>query len=278
VELVLRINHNTRFTMATRRKFITGVWFAALSFNAAAITSACATDINANALTEFTAGNWRQAADLASRLRDGDNLAFAARALLASALLSSGSRARNADIAQARQYAEAALIMAPDHIEGRLQLATALGLQARSGSPARAFAAGLPQRVKRLLDSVSLDAPNQAWAYALLGGWHLEGLRIGGPLAHSLLGVDLSLGRAAFARAMRLDSSEAATPFYFAASLLALNPTRNAIEARALLVRSQGTPARDAFQSEVKARASALITALDMRGPAVAASMALGWL
>lgn len=241
-------------------------------------TTAQATMIDVSAKADFELGRWRQAADTASRLRDPDNLAFAARSLLASALLSPSSRTRTTDIAQARQYAEAALITDARHVEARLQLATALGLQARSGSPTRAFAAGLPQRVKRLLDSVLRDVPSQAWTHALLGGWHLEGLRIGGAAARAMLGVDLEKGKAAFARAMRLDPNEAATPFYFAASLLALDPTGNVAEARALLLRSQGAPNKDAFQNEVKSRAGQLIQSIDAQGGAVAARMALAWL
>ncbi len=264
--------------MTTRRKHLTQLAIFSLGLNATSARVVQANVINTGALNDFSLGNWRHAADQASRIRDPDNLAFAARSLLASALLSPSSRNRNASVAQARQYAEAALIMTPNHIEGRLQLATALGLQARAASPARAFAAGLPQRVKRLLDSVSHDDPNQAWTFALLGGWHLEGFRIGGAAAKALLGVDLQLGRNAFGRAMRMDSAEAATPFYFAASLLALNPTANAAEARNLLMLAKNTPQQDAFQAEVKLRATALIAAIDTKGPEFAATMALNWL
>jgi hypothetical protein len=265
--------------MSTRRQtFKQILCLAGAAASALGVSSAHATAIDAAAKADFDAGRWRQAANQASRLRDADNLAFAARSLLASALLAPSSRNRTSDIAQGRQYAEAALITDPRHIEARLQLATALGLQARTGSPTRAFAAGLPQRVRRLLDSVLRDAPNQAWAHALLGGWHLEGLRIGGRAAQTMLGVNLGVGKRAFARAMLLDPTEAATPFYFAASLLALNPATNAQEARALLVQAQTTPQRDAFQAEVKARAGALIAAFDVKGPAYAANMALRWL
>ena len=263
---------------STRRDALNYFVVSAVAMMAMVPSRVWAVVINANAIADFNSGNWRAAADQASRSRDPDNLAFAARSLLASALLSPSSRNRNSDISQARQFAEAALITEPLHIEGRLQLATALGLQARTGSPTRAFAAGLPQRVRRLLDSVVRDAPSQAWAHALLGGWHLEGLRIGGAAAQAMLGVNLEVGKVSFARAMRLDSSVAATPFYYAASLLALSPTSHVTDVRALLVRAQNAPVRDAFQAEVKARAAALIVALDTKGPAVAATMALGWL
>jgi hypothetical protein len=264
--------------MTTRRKTLSSLLAALLVSGLFKVKSAMASTIDASAKQDFNAGKWRQAADEASRLHDGDNLAFAARSLLAGALLSSPSRARTADIAAARRYAEAALIIEPKHIEGRLQLATALGLQARSGSPTLAFTTGLPQRVRRVLDGVIRDAPSEPWAYALLGGWHLEGSRIGGSAARVMLGVDVAAGKEAFAKAMRLDSSIAATPFYYAASLLALNPAGNSAEARALLQKAQGTPTRDAFQAEVKARATTLTKTLDAKGPASAARLAMAWL
>jgi hypothetical protein len=274
-----KTNQRTRPLMTTRRETIARmiVMLTAASWLHGQNTRASEA-IDESAKADYLAGRWKQAANQASRSRDPDNLAFAARCLLASALLSQYSRDRTTDIAQARRYAEAALITNPLHIEGRLQLATALGLQARIGSPARAFASGLPQRVRRLLDSVARDAPTQAWTFALLGGWHLEGLRIGGAAARAMLGVDLEAGKIAFARALRLDPNEAATPFYFAASLLALRPAANAVEASALLARAQATPARDAFQNEVRSRATQLSQTLAAQGPENAAKLALGWL
>jgi tetratricopeptide (TPR) repeat protein len=236
------------------------------------------TSVNERALAAFQAGRWQEAADLAIAIATPDNQAFAARALLAGALLTSNIAARQSSIATAKRFAEAALATTPRHVEARLQLATALGLQARAGSPTRAFARGLPQRVRRILDGVVRDAPGEAWAYALLGGWHLEGLRIGGGAARAMLGCDLAAGKAAFGRAMRLIPSEASTPFYFASSLLALAPVPNALEARALLLRATACPDRDAFQGAVKSRATALSQALDNDGPARAARLALGWL
>jgi tetratricopeptide (TPR) repeat protein len=234
--------------------------------------------INPQAKSAYLIGRWQEAANLALAMPTADNQAFAARALLAGALLNTNRSARLPVVNQALVYAQAALQAKPDHIEGRLQLATALGLQARSMSPTRAFARGLPQRVKRVLDSVARDAPSEAWTYALLGGWHLEGLRIGGAAARAMLGCDLNRGKAAFARALRLDPNEASPPFYFAASLLALSPGDNETEARTLLVRSSQCPDKDAFQTAVKTRASALALALNNEGAEHAARLALGWL
>jgi tetratricopeptide (TPR) repeat protein len=264
--------------LLTRRQTIHGL--ASLTVVSLIVRSsqASAAPISSDTIANYNAGRWQEAAAQAGANTDPDNQAFAARCLLAGVLLNTTVGGRTTSIARARQYAESALAKNPHHVEGRLQLATALGLQARAGSPARAYARGLPQKVRRLLDSVLRDAPGEAWAYALLGGWHLEGLRIGGTAASAMLGSDLTQGKTAFARAMRLDPDQAAPPFYFAASLLALNPSANAAEARALLSRSQACPPHDAFQAAVKARATILLQALDTAGPARAASLALGWL
>jgi tetratricopeptide (TPR) repeat protein len=227
------------------------------------------TTINPEARSAYQSGRWQEAANLAAATPTPDNQAFAARALLAGALLSTNRTARLPAVNQAITYAQSALQRAPAHIEARLQLATALGLQARAQSPTRAFARGLPQRVKRLLDGVARDAPN---------GWHLEGLRIGGGAARAMLGCDLNQGKAAFARALRLDPNEASPPFYYAASLLALAPDANAAEARTLLERSSQTPDRDAFQNAVKGRATTLGQTLTTEGATKAARLALGWL
>jgi hypothetical protein len=264
------------FNPMSRRQACLGLGFAFVAVHSQ--LAKASEVINERALSAYRAGRWQEGADLAAANPDPDNQAFGARSLLAGALLTSNSASRTAAIAQARRYAELALASAPRHIEGRLQLATALGLQARASSPTRAFARGLPQRVRRLLDSVVQDAPNEAWAHALIGGWHLEGLRIGGGAARAMLGCDLNQGKAAFARAMRFNPTEASTPFYFAASLLALAPVVNVAEARALLTRASACPDRDAFQAAVKARSTTLSQAIDRDGPARAARLALGWL
>jgi hypothetical protein len=252
-----------------------GAWVATHKNTARANTN---TNINAQAVSAFEAGRWQEAATLAAASATADNQAFAARALLAGALLNTNRAGRTPSVNRAITFAQAALSSAPSHVEARLQLATALGLQARSLNPTRAFTRGLPQRVKRLLDSVARDAPNEAWTYALLGGWHLEGLRIGGGAARAMLGCDITQGKAAFARALRLDPNVASPPFYFAASLLALDPQTNVTEARALLARSAACPDRDAFQAAVKSRAATLIQKIDKEDAVSAAQLALSWL
>jgi hypothetical protein len=226
----------------------------------------------------YRAGRWLAVADAISDPQDPDQLAFAARSLLAGAVLDNRHPNRASHVGRARALALSAIKIAPSHVEGRLQLATALGLQTRMMSPARAFASGLPNQIRRILEAVVQDAPREAWAFALTGGWHLEALRIGGVSAQTMIGASLRKGKAAFARAMELDGTEPAVPFYYAAALIAINPAAHAQEARTLVRRVEPMTGEDAFQSEIKARAQKLAQTIDRDGPAQGAALAVSWL
>ena len=234
--------------------------------------------ILSDALSAYREGRWREAANKARALRSADNLAFAARALLAGAMLNRQAPTRAADVAAARNLSEAAMALDALHVEGRLQLATALGLQARLVSPPRAFGQGLPQQALRLLQSVVRDVPDEAWGHALIGGWHLEGLRIGGPAARALLGANVGKGQQAFDRAMALDPAEPAIPFYYGISWLALNAEQNAAQARQLHARAAALAPRDAFQTEICNRAAQLSALLGRGETSQAVARALQWL
>jgi hypothetical protein len=233
----------------------------------------------AGARAAYAEGRWVEAARLAAAANTADGLAFAARALLSQSLLLGASRAAPADLTRARQWAERALALAPRHVEARLQVATALGMQARR-SPAVALARQWPQRARALLLAVNRDAPQEAWAHALMGGWHLEALRIGGDGARRFLGADMAKGRAAFATAMSLDPDEPAIPFYYATALLAGDAGAQSGPDALALVRPLEPVAGevDAFRREVRRRATLLREPLSLRDWPRAARLAKDWL
>jgi hypothetical protein len=212
----------------TRRNLISaapllgiGVWGGLLLQTSPAIAQ-----VPPAALQAYAAGNYADAARLGEASANADGLAFAARARLATGLLSGASRISRADMTSGKALAERALRLSPNHVEGRLQLAIALGLEARRMSQIAAFTRGLPQRVRRLIDGVCTDAPREPWGFAMRGIWHLEGLRLAGEDAARLLGARQALGIAAFVRATSLSTSPT-FPAMHAISLLALNPRTN---------------------------------------------------
>jgi hypothetical protein len=245
--------------MPTRRGFLAGA-APGLTIGLAAwlVPASASAAVPSAARAAYQRGSWAEAAAIAGAQPAPDSLAFAARAHLAPVILAGASRAPEQPVRAARRLAQRALELSPRHIEGRLQLATALGIQSRRISPASAYLQRLPQRTRALLEAVLADSPREAWGEALLGGWHLEGLRIGGQDAQRFLGADLAAGRAAFSRAMALAPDEPAIPFFYACSLLAIDGPGNVTDSRELVGRALASPASDAFNRQIIARARQL--------------------
>jgi tetratricopeptide (TPR) repeat protein len=227
-----------------------------------------------DAQVAYRDGRWREAEAKAEQAGSADGFALSARTILTQAMIEGTMRVPLSRIAEAKNLADRALKQNPRHIEGRLQLATALGMEARLIPPISAVAQGLPQRSRRLLISVTRDAPESAWAWALIGGWHIEALRQGGAAAEAALGANFNQGKAAFAKALALDPAEPAIPFYYAACLLNLKQDAAVPEVRALLKRAASASRRGAFQDAVRQRALEVARTLDREGTTKAAALA----
>ncbi|MCU0882115.1 MAG: hypothetical protein MUF14_05540 [Hyphomonadaceae bacterium] len=212
-----------------------------------------------DARAAFDRGEYLQAAILAEASGDADGLAFAARARLATTLLTGASRISTAELTRCRRLAQQALRLQPDHVEGRLQLAIALGLEARRVAPALALARQLPQRVRGLIEEVCTDAPREPWGHAIRGSWHLEGVRLAGSQATRLLGASSETGSAAYARATALSTSPT-FPAMHAISVLAIDGLRPASRpdlraAAGPLAAAVARPPVTAFDREMSRRA-----------------------
>ncbi len=210
----------------------------------------------------YAAGQFAKAVAAARLLGGADALALAARALNAQVMLAGARAAPAGLVREAETDARAAVALAPRHVEGRLQLATAIGLKARRAGPLVAYANGWGGEIRRLLDTVIGDAPREAWALAMLGGWHLEAVRKGGAGPARALGATIEGGRAAFQQAMTLEPAQPVIPYYFAACLIDA-AADNAREATSLARRAASGRPSDAFETEITARARVLHASLE---------------
>ena len=131
-------------------------------------------------------GAYEEAAAQALSLNAAEADALAARALLAQARVSQrGERA--ALVSSARNAAQAAITRDPNIVEGHLQLAVALGFQGRAIGDYVAHQQGLALRARDAIDAALALDPDNAWALALSGTWHLEIVKGAGPLLASAL-------------------------------------------------------------------------------------------
>jgi hypothetical protein len=209
-----------------------------------------------DAQTLFHDGRFIDAAEAArADAASADEQALAAKSYAAAAVLSEDRADAQRWTEEARAHAEAAVALDPKHVEGRLQLAVALWLACRDRGDFQAYAEGMPQEGRRLIESVIADSPDEPWAYALLGAWHFEALRRGGRMAKRVVGADLAAGADAFDRAEALAPGDAAIAVQAGLSYLALDPDRYGAQAELILKRALAIPPEDAFDEAMQDRA-----------------------
>jgi hypothetical protein len=225
---------------------------------AAVLLASGAAHADDGARRAYIQGDFLQAAATA------DSGALAARALIAEAL--TGEDADVAGLlARAAAQARAGLGAEPSSVDARLQLALALGLQARRAPLKMALRAGYAREGRRLINEALMQAPRNAWAHALDGAWHLEVLRRGGAAGASLFGARRSVGIAAYERARALAPNDAAIATMYAVALLELDGTRSRTRAAGLL-NAAGACSGDALQVAMAREARMLSSLLAREG------------
>ncbi len=219
------------------------------------------------ALTLYAQGAYLDAAalagDTAMRDRDGMAAAFAARARLAQITVAPFAGDAGRILETAESDARRAVDLAPDLPEGHLQLAIALGYKARRSGSIAAHVQGLATQAREHIDiALGLD-PDNPFAHAVLGGWHLEIVtRAGASLAGLLYDASLEAGEAAFARARALDPKTVLFDVQYAVALLSLDPRAHGDAAEAAIataLRKSPADALETFMLDMAADLRALI-------------------
>ena len=181
----------------------------------------------------FASGQYLEAAGLAEEAAGADDLAFAARALLAHCM--TGSAAPDARLVErAVKDAEAALRLDPQHGEGRLQLAIALSLKSRDMDVMAAWSAGYGERGKKLAEEVLKADPANFYAHGFLAVWNLEVARRGGGMGAWMLGASEASGRSHYENAA-LAPDDVGVHWQYARALAALDVKQYGVEASTVL-------------------------------------------
>lgn len=217
----------------------------------------------AAAQAAYVRGDFMIAAELARTAQSAAGYALAARSLLAHGDLLALPENRLEDFERAESDARKAIELDPAFFEGHLELAVALGLVGRERGSLAAHLAGYASEARRHLDFVLARDPDNVWANALLGGWHLEILRDGGVLGAILYGADAGEGVARYRHALALEPDNGVIPYQFALQLFAAGGESYEQEARALLTRLLETTPRNAVEILTRERAARLLLAAE---------------
>lgn len=247
------------------RRFLLALAFTGLSLGAPAWAQ--------SAHQAYVDGAFLEAASLGETSGGADDLALAARALLAEAITGDPAN-MGVLLERAEANARRALAADPANTEARLQLAATLGMKGRRATVAEAMRKGYAGEGRALVQAAMTEAPREAWAYALLGGWNLEVVRRGGPVGSAFFGASVDAGRAAFERARALAPDDAVIAYQYAIALLELDADRYGADAARLLQAASDCRTADAFEARVKAKAARVASTLSDRGPQAAIHLA----
>ncbi len=222
---------------------------------------ASAHPISSELSEKFARGAYLDAALGAEASATADDLAFAARALLAQCM--TGTDEPDATlIDQAARNAEAALKLEPDLDEARLQLAIALSLKSRPMDAMTAWTAGYGEKARKLAEGVLKSDPANFYAQGFLAVWNIEVRKRGGDMGAWMMNASIDKARDYYAAAARLAPDDIGIHWQYARALVSLDAARYADEAMRALDRAINASAGDYLERIMQQRASDLAIAL----------------
>jgi tetratricopeptide (TPR) repeat protein len=210
---------------------------------------------------KFARGEYMEAAQQAEASSKADDLAFAARALLAHCM-TGASEPDTSIVDRASKDAEAALKLDPDHEEGRLQLAIALSLKSRAMDVLDAWRKGYGEKGKRLAADVLRSDPANFYAHGFLAVWNVEVRRRGGSVGAGIMGASLKAARQHYQRAASLAPDDVGIHWQYGRALAALDATKYGKEAIKALDQAVAAHAGDHVETVMQERAKELIDML----------------
>jgi len=192
---------------------------------------------------------------------DAAGFALAARAALAAETM------RNTPclecLKRAEGYARKAIAADPKNADGHIFLAVSLGREGRLVGAFTVMTQGYATQAKENLDAALAADPNNAFAWAALGGWNIEIVHKGGPrLGHMMYGAAADQGMAAFDKAFALAPGNVALRYQYALTLSAYNPNAFRKKIEDALIRARDGNAHGVYETFVQARATELLAAL----------------
>ena len=210
---------------------------------------------------KFARGEYLTAAADAETAAGADDLAFAARALLAHCM-TGNSEPEMAIVDRAARDAEAALKEEPGHEEAQLQLAIALSLKSRDMDAMAAWTAGYGERGKKLAEEVLRSDPRNFYAHGFLAVWNIEVERRGGSMGSWMMGASLDDARKHYDAARQLAPDDVGVHWQYARALAALDLKRYQGEVKAALERAASASASDHIEEVMQDRARVLLASL----------------
>jgi tetratricopeptide (TPR) repeat protein len=212
-------------------------------------------------LTLYQAGQFSKAEAAGIAQNDAQGLAVAARAVLADDMMREQPCLEC--LKRAEDLARRAIAADPKIPEGHIYLAAAIGYEARIIGNLAAQSKGYASEAKRELDAALAIDPNDPWALAAMGSWHIEIVRSGGPtLARWLFGARVDSGQDYYSKAIAAAPSNLVIRYQYALTLAAYNLGDYQKDVEKELAHAVACTSSSTYEAFAKTRARELLDAL----------------
>jgi tetratricopeptide (TPR) repeat protein len=213
------------------------------------------------ALQIYERGDYLAAAEAAEQEGGGEGFALAARSTLADATLR--EQPCMECMKQAEDFARRAIAADPKYAEGYIELAAALGYEARLMGLFRAKVNRLGEQAKDAIDTALKLTPREPWALAAAGGWNIEVVRLGGRVVGMLYGAHFDDGVAYYRRALSVDPNNLVISLQYALALTSYAFEARRLEIMAVLDAVVRAMPPDAYSDAMQGRAKKLLDLLN---------------
>ncbi|HEY1630322.1 MAG TPA: hypothetical protein VGF56_03360 [Rhizomicrobium sp.] len=209
----------------------------------------------------YASGRYDDAMKAGEAQNNAAGLALAARAGLAQEMM------RAQPCLDCLKHIEAdarrAVALDPRLPDGHIYLAAALGYEARIEGLISARLHAYPDQAKTHLDAALAGDPENCWALAALGGWHIEIVRGGGEtLAHWVYSASIDEGLGYFARAFQCAPDNLVFRYQYALALGGYDPKHYRSEIEDALAHAAAMKPSTAYEAFAQVRARELLTTL----------------
>jgi tetratricopeptide (TPR) repeat protein len=209
----------------------------------------------------YEGGRFAEAEKGALAAGDAAGYALAARAELAEEMMR--PEPCSACLLHAEALAQRAIDLDPRLPEGRVEFVVALGYQARLMGALEAHFKGFAEKAKNNIDAAIAADPQDAWAWAALGGWNIEIAHdAGSTLARWLYGASLKNGLDDFARAFAAAPDNLVIRYQYALTLAATHEASYHDAIFEALSRAVTAAPHGAYETYAQKCAKELLTAL----------------
>lgn len=198
-------------------------------------------------------GQYQQAYEMAIALETAEGYALASESLARQVLLGEAQNLKKA-AKTARDLAEEALRLKPNHQNARLQYALADGFVVRMSSGLSAWMKKLPQKSFEKIEIYRQFFPEDERGDALLGAWHLGIARkIGDERANNLFGASIGEGMRLYEQALQKSPNDPVMLINYAFSLLTLQADdyHDLNKVRGLIEHAQAQPPQDDLERKL---------------------------